>query len=62
MRSVAVVTKTDQGPRVRLEGCPRCRRPLVLDHAGRTGLDGMPEADPVRVLLVQRLHLASCPG
>jgi hypothetical protein len=57
-----VVTKTDQGPRVRLEGCPRCRRPLVLDHAGRTGLDGMPEADPVRVLLVQRLHLASCPG
>jgi hypothetical protein len=49
------------GVRVRLDGCPRCRRPLVLEHCG-TVVDGEPMADLAAVEFAQALHLATCRG
>lgn len=51
----------DTPPRVRMNGCPSCGKPLVLDHCGVIE-DGQPFLDVVRVRLAQRLHLRSCAG
>lgn len=48
-------------PRIRVDGCPRCRRPLHLDHAG-TLRDGEPIPDIAEVLFAQQLHVATCAG
>lgn len=67
MRGRAVVEAgTTGGARVRLEGCPSCGRPIVLDHCGVVA-DGAAYVDLAAVDLAavdfaQRLHLAGCPG
>lgn len=60
-RAIIEATRTG-GPRVRLDGCPRCRRPMVLDHCGVDGGDGGQYVDLDRIGLAQRLHLATCTG
>lgn len=57
-----VVTGTVGGPRLRMTDCPRCRRPVTLNHCGFTDDDGQPWLDMDRVDLAQRLHLRSCSG
>lgn len=58
--SRVVSTVTGIGMRVRLEGCPGCGRPLVLDHASMIGAGGAEVPDVHAVDRAQRLHLASC--
>lgn len=59
--SQVVITGTATGSRVRLQACPGCRRPVVLDHCAVTDSEGA-MVDLDRVQLAQRLHLASCTG
>lgn len=49
------------GPRVRLDSCPVCERPLRLDCAGVVDEDGE-YVDLGMVMTAQRLHLAQCTG
>lgn len=60
-RVVITPTGTVSGPLVRVNSCPRCRRPLRLDHAG-TVQDGTEYADLDVIAFAQHLHLAQCTG
>lgn len=61
-RPVPVIQSTPTGrARVRLDGCPRCYRPLVLDHCSETRGD-REVVDLNRVAFAQNLHLANCSG
>lgn len=60
-RIVLTATGTATGPKVRVDGCPRCRRPLHLDHAGAVQEDGE-YVDLDAVAFAQYLHLATCRG
>ena len=60
-RVVITPTGTAVGPRVRVDGCPRCTRALRLDFAG-TAIEGKECVDLDAVAFAQRLHLAQCTG
>ena len=49
-------------PRVRVDGCPRCGRPIQLNHIVTTEDDGDQYVDLGAVAFAQALHLANCPG
>jgi hypothetical protein len=60
-RMLVIAEAGTSGPRVRLNSCPRCRRPIRLDHAGQVDEDGE-YVDLAVVMMAQRLHLATCAG
>ncbi len=59
--SRVVITGTAGGPRVRVDGCPRCGRPLQLDHTGLIR-DGEAYVDLDAVSFAQSLHVSTCAG
>lgn len=60
-RVVITPSGTTAGPLVQVNGCPRCRRLIRLDHAGSV-VDGDEYVDLDAVAFAQRLHLATCAG
>lgn len=60
-RVVITPTGTIAGPLVWINSCPRCTRPMRLDHTG-TVTDGEEYVDLDAVAFAQRLHLATCVG
>ncbi len=61
MIPVRITELSTTGPRVRMNACPSCSRPLVLDHCGVVE-DGEQYLDVAAVDTAQRLHLRSCSG
>lgn len=63
VQQLVVITEsgTATGPKVRIDSCPRCRRPLHLAHA--SFIDEMGEVvDLGAVAYAQSLHYANCRG
>jgi hypothetical protein len=61
MQLVITASGTATGLKVRVDGCPRCKRPLHLDHVGVVEEDGE-FLDLNAVTFAQSLHLANCRG
>lgn len=58
--TAVIDTRAPGRPRVTLNSCPRCLRPLILTHA----VDVLPGGgyDLTMVASAQNLHLAQCTG
>lgn len=58
---VITASGTATGIKVRVDSCPRCRRPLHLDHVGVVTEDGE-FLDLAAVTFAQSLHFTNCRG